>query len=288
MMAMMKNKFVVLFSLVVIVFISCQKEIDWGLGNGSTTQKLIRIKSKTGTDTTQIDYFYDAAKRIIREKTTGIVGGANLDNELIINRNSSGIITTSVQKAAALVAVGVDSVVTRHNYSTVTSRYTSSVFALAIPGTAITDSAVYNYDAGGRIISDAHYLQISGLPIPLPALLSLKNNYIYSASGVNIVTIQREAISTPGGSLSPVSSQDFTFDTKINPLIILNEAILLTRTGLYNGNNATKTILSNTIAPASNFTMDYTYQYNSSNKPDSSFGTRAPGGAITVSKYFYQ
>jgi len=284
----MKNKFVFLFSLLVIVFVSCQKEIDWGLGNGSTAQKLIRIKSKTGTDTTQIDYSYDAAKRIIREKTTGIAGGTNLDNELIINRNSSGIITTSVQKAAALVAVGIDSVVTRYNYNTGTSRYTSSVFALAIPGIAVNDSAVYVYDAGGRIISDAHYLQIGGLPIPLPALLSLKNNYIYSASGANLENIQQEAISTPGGPLSPVSSQNFTFDTKINPLIILNEAILLARTGLYNTNNATKTVLSNTISPASNFTMDYTYKYNSSNKPDSSFGTRTPGGAITATKYFYQ
>lgn len=284
----MKNKLIFLFSLLVIIFVSCQKEIDWGLGNGNTTQKLIRIKSKTGTDTTQIDYFYDAAKRIIREKTTGVAGTTNLDNELVINRNSSGIITKTVQKATALIAVGIDSVVTRYNYNTSTSRYTSSVVALAIPGIAVTDSAVYTYDAGGKIISDAHYLQIGGLPIPLPALLSLKNNYIYSASGTNLVTIQQEAITTLGGPLSPVASQGFTFDTKINPLIILNEAILLTRTGLFNANNATKAIVANTVSPASNFTMDYTYRYNSNNKPDSSFGTRTPGGAITAAKYFYQ
>ena len=284
----MKNKLIFLFSLLVIIFVSCQKEIDWGLGNGNTTQKLIRIKSKTGTDTTQIDYFYDAAKRIIREKTTGVAGTTNLDNELVINRNSSGIITKTVQKATALIAVGIDSVVTRYNYNTSTSRYTSSVVALAIPGIAVTDSAVYTYDAGGKIISDAHYLQIGGLPIPLPALLSLKNNYIYSASGTNLVSIGQEAISTLGGPLSPVASQVFTFDTKINPLIILNEAILLTRTGLFNANNATKAIVANTVSPASNFTMDYTYRYNSNNKPDSSFGTRTPAGAITVTKYFYQ
>lgn len=205
--AVIKNSFVILFALLVIIFVSCQKEIDWGLGNGSTTQKLIRIKSKTGTDTTQIDYFYDAAKRIIREKTTGIAGATNLDNELIINRNSSGIITKTVQIAAALIAVGIDSVVTRYNYNTGTSRYTSSVVALAIPGIAVTDSAVYTYNSGGRIISDAHYLQIGGLPIPLPALLSLKNNYVYSASGTNLVNIQQEAVSTPGDPLSPVASQ---------------------------------------------------------------------------------
>ena len=97
----MKKNTVGLLSLVVIVFVSCQKEIDWGLGNGNTAQQLIRIKSKTGTDTTQIDYYYDAAKRIIREKTTGVAGTTNLDNELVINRNSSGIITKTVQKAAA-------------------------------------------------------------------------------------------------------------------------------------------------------------------------------------------
>ncbi|HMK25260.1 MAG TPA: hypothetical protein VK483_04455 [Chitinophagaceae bacterium] len=278
---------VILFSI--LVFVSCQKEIDWGFDSGNpATKLLVRIKSKTGTDTTQLDYTYDAGKKIIREKTTGISGGTSLDNDLVIKRNASGIITTTVQKSAALLAAGIDSIETRYNYNTGTSKYTSSVFQISIPGFDVTDSAVYNYDGSGRITGDDHYLQINGLPIPLPPVLSLKNYYIYTASGSNIDSVKQDAATTPGGPLSPVSSQAYHYDSKINPLIISNEAILLTRTGLYNANNPTKAVVTNTVDPTQDFTMDYTYRYNNVNKPDSSYGTRTPGGTVTAAKYFYQ
>jgi len=286
----MKKIGVGLIIFFVLFLASCQKEIDWGLGGGGNTASklLVKIKSQTGTDTTQLDYYYDASKRMIREKTTGMSGATSLDNDLIIKRNSSGIITTSVQKAAALIAAGIDSIETRHNYDAAISKYTSSVFQLAVPGLTVIDSAVYSYDAGGRIASDAHYLKVSGLPIPLPPFLVLKNYYKYSASGSDMDSVKQDAASTPGGPLSPVSSQAYNFDTKTSPLIILNEAVLLTRTGLYNANNATKSTVANTITPANDFTMDYTYKYNTAGKPDSSSGTRTPGGAITASKYYYQ
>lgn len=285
----MNRRFIGILLFLTLVFVSCQKEIDWGLGGSNNPNMLlVKIKSKTGTDTTQLEYYYDASKRIIREKTTGMSGGTSLENDLVINRNSSGIITTTVQKAAALIAAGIDSIETRFNYNTGTSKYTSSVFVLAIPGFAVTDSAVYNYDGSGRITGDDHYLLVSGLPIPLPPVLGLKNYYIYSASGSNMDSIKQNAATTPGGPLTPVSSQAYSFDTKINPLIILNEAILLGRTGFYNTNNTKKATVTNTITPANDFTMDYTYKYNLVGKPDSSYGTRTPGGAVTASKYFYQ
>ena len=276
-------------SVIGMVLISFQKEIDWGTNGGTTVAgELYKINSHTGTDSTVIEYFFDAAKRVVQEKTTGVSAGQSLNNSLTISRNASGVISKTVQKADALVAAGIDSIVTRYNYSTVNSKYTSSVFDLAIPGFAVTDSAVYTYDAGGKIISDAHYLSIGGLPIPLPPVLVLKNNYTYSASGSNLEKLQRDASTTPGGPLSPVSSQTYTFDSKINPLIILNEGILLARTGLFNANNPLKTVVTNTVSPANDFTTDYIYKYNSLGKPDSSYGTRTPGGAITGSKYFYQ
>ena len=178
--------------------------------------------------------------------------------------------------------------VTRYNYNTGTSKYTSSVFDLNIPGFSVTDSAVYTYDGSGRITSDEHYLSIGGLPIPLPPILTLKNNYTYSGTGSNLNVLSQDAATTPGGPLSTVSVQTFSFDAKTNPLIILNEGILLARTGLYNATNATTAIVTNTVDPTQDFTMDYTYKYNSANKPDSSSGTRTPGGVVTTTKYFYQ
>jgi hypothetical protein len=193
-----------------------------------------------------------------------------------------------VQKAASLLAAGIDSVVTLYNYSTATSKYTSSVFQLSIPGLTVLDSAVYTYDASGKISKDEHYLQITGLPFPLPATLAARNTYTYSADGKNLVGIGTDAAIPPATTLSPATAQTYTVDVKVNPLIILNEAVLLNRAGLFNANNSTKAIVSNTIDPTQDFTMDYTYKYNSANKPDSAYGTRTPGGAVTATKYYYQ
>jgi hypothetical protein len=282
------KKLFLLLTVVTLAFLSCQKEIDWGLGV-SADQTLIRIKSKTGaTDTTQVDYSFDAGKRLVRELTNGIGAGQDLNNDLVIIRNTSGIITKTIQKAAALLAAGIDSVVTVFNYNTSTSRYTSSVFTIVVAGFGVKDSAVYTYNVNAMIAMDEHYLSVTGLPIPLPPLLSARNTYTYSSDGKNLLSVATDASLNPGDPLTPASAQNFTFDAKKNPLIILNEAILIGRAGLYNANNATKTVLSNTIDPTLNFTMDYTFKYNTGNKPDSSTGTRTPGGDITVTKYYYQ
>ncbi|MFN8292019.1 MAG: hypothetical protein U0U70_17325 [Chitinophagaceae bacterium] len=278
-------------ALTLLLFIaSCQKEIDWGTGGTVISgQRLVMIKSKTGTtDTTQVEYFYDAAGRLVREKTAGVAGGMSLDNDLVIKRNGAGIITVTVQKSPALVAAGIDSVETRYNYNTGTSRYTSSVFALSIMGFSVTDSAVYTYDGAGKITKDEHYLQSAGLPIPLPPVLSARNIYDYSSDGKNLLSVSTEAAIPPSTTLSPATSQTYTMDTKVSPLIILNEAVLLIRPGLFSANNAIKAAVTNTADPSQDFTMDYVIKYNSSNKPDSSYGTRSPGGAVTATKYYYQ
>lgn len=275
--------------LLFVLLLACQKEIDWGLnGGGGTGGPLFRIKSQTGTDTSQTDYTYDAAGRLIREKVAATSGTTDLGTELIINRNSSGIITTTVQKAAALVAVGVDSIVTRFNYNSTTSRYTSAIFTLSVLGFGVTDSAVFTYDAGGRISKDEHYSTLAGLPIPLPPTLSLRNTYTYDASGNNLLNVAQEAPSAPGGPLSPIASQTYTYDTRTNPLVLKNEAILLSRFGLYSASNTLKAIVADITDPTNNLTTDYTYRYNASGRPDSSYAVPTPAGDTTKAKYFYQ
>lgn len=275
--------------MLLVLLLACQKEIDWGLnGGGGTGGRLFRIKSQTGTDTSQTDYTYDAAGRLIREKVAATSGTTDLGTELIINRNSSGIITTTVQKAAALVAVGVDSIVTRFNYNSTTARYTSAIFTLTVLGFGVTDSAVFTYDAGGRISKDEHYSALAGLPIPLPPTLSLRNTYTYDASGNNLLNVTQEAPSAPGGPLAPIASQTYTYDTRTNPLVLKNEAILVSRFGLYSSGNILKAIIADITDPTNNLTTDYTYRYNATNRPDSSYAVPTPAGDTTKAKYFYQ
>lgn len=279
----MKKNELVIVTLAMLVISSCQKEIDWGAsGSLSANQILVKISSKTGTDSTIVSYTYNSQRKLIKESTTGISGGTVVDNELIINRNTSGVILNTVQKSPALIAAGIDSVITTYRYNSTTSIYTSSVFNLQLGGFNVADSAVYVYDAIGKITSEDHYLK-SGF---LPPFLALRNQYTYSPDGQDIIGVAQLAATTPGSPLVPVGGQTYSYDSKINPLITKNEAIVLARVGLYNAHNSLKTVVTNTVSPSSNFTIDFTYKYNSVNKPDSSFGTRT-GGAVTVSKYFY-
>lgn len=272
---------------ITLILGSCQKEIDWGTGNsGGVNQKLMQIKSQTGTDTSQVDYSYDAGNRLIRVKTAGISGGQSLDDDLVISRNSSGNITKGVQIAAALVAAGVDSIVTIYNYNASTSKYSYGISDLSIGGFSLSDSVAYTYDANGHISKDEHYIGISGSPIPIPPVLTLRDVYTYSGS--NLVTIDQNAATTPGGPLTLVGTQAYTFDSKVNPLVIGDEAILLSRFDLFGANNTKQLVVISTTSPSNNVTADYTYKYNSRNKPDSSFGTRTPAGTVTAAKYYYQ
>lgn len=281
----MKKSFAIIVILTAFLMYSCQKEIDWGTsGNLVAGQKLVKVISKTGTDSSIVTYSYDNQNRLIKEVTIGISGGTSLDNSLTINRNASGIILNTVQKSVALSGAGIDSILTNYYYNSTNSIYTASAFSISTMGFTVTDSALYTYDPTGKITSDIHYLK-TGI---LPPIQVLKNQYTYSPNGINLIGSDQLAPSTPGGPLSPVSTQTFSFDLKINPLIIKNEGILLVRPNLFSANNIAKLVLNSTASPAANFTQDYVYIYNSSNKPDSSYVTRTPGGAITASKYFYQ
>jgi YD repeat-containing protein len=262
---------------------ACQKEIDWGLGGGGN-QLLVRIVAKSGaSDSTVTTYTYNGQRKLIKETTVSVTGGNSVQTELILNRNSAGVITSAVQKSPDLAATGLDSIVTRFNYSN--NRYTSGVFSLNLMGLSFTDSTLYTYDGNGRIISDQHLLKSSLFPLPIPIPI-LKNVYTYSADGKNLVKQEQSAPNTPGGPLSPVSSQTYTFDTKVNPLILLSEAIILNRPDWFHANNVLTNQFASSQDPTLNFTLDNTYRYNASNKPDSLFSSRA--GQVTTSKFYYQ
>lgn len=270
------------FLLLTLFLAACQKEIDWG--TGSANQLLVKIVAKNGTtDSTITVYSYNAQRKLIKEQitSTAVGTGGGTQVEFIINRDASGVITSSVQKSPDLILTGIDSIVTRYNYSN--SKYTAGIFSLNVMGFAFTDSAVYTYDVNNRIISDQHYLKTSLFPLAIPIL---KNVYTYSADGTNLMKQEQSAPSTPGGPLSPVSNQTYTYDTKVNPLILLNEAIILNRADWFNANNVLTNQFASTASPTQNFTIDNTYRYNAANKPDSLFSIRA--GQLTTSKFYYQ
>lgn len=263
------------------ILLSCQKEIDWG--TTASDQLLVKVIAKSGvSDSVVTIYSYNAQRKLIREQAVTVAAGLPpVQTELTINRDASGVITSSVQKSPDLAAAGIDSLVTRYNYSN--SKYTAGIFSLTAMGFSFTDSAVYTYDANNRIISDQHFLKTALFPLTIPIL---KNDYSYSADGKNVIQQDQSAPAAPGGPLAPVSAQTYTHDAKINPLVLLQEAIILNRTNWFNASNVLISRLTNTLDPTQNQTIDNTYRYNTANKPDSLFSIQ--GGLLTTSKFYYQ
>jgi hypothetical protein len=276
------NKIVLIRGLIIaILFTSCQKEIDWGLGGGSDAL-LIKTVQKTGADSVTTTYSYDASKRLTLEKIVGMSGGINVGNELKIVRDGSGVITKTIQKSDVLIAAGIDSVIRRFNYNSSNGRYTSALFDLTVSGFSITDSSAFQYDASGNISTELHYQKLD----PLPYILSFKQEYIYA--GNNLVSTKQYSFDPLTMTYDLIATINFTYDNKSAALKTGIEAIVITRPGYYGNNNATKNEFIDATDPANNFTDSLVYTYNASKKPLTAVSTKTPPGTISNITYYYQ
>ena len=272
---------IVFFFLLSAFLVSCQKEIDWGLTN-ATEKMLIRVVKKSGTDSVITNYTYDASKRLVREKTTGTWQTVDRDNDMTIVRNSTGVIIKVIEKAQYLIASGVDSVVTRYNYDLATSRYASSVADLNQGGISVSDSVAYRYDMSGRIIRDDHFQSVTGFP----TVQLFKQEYVYTASG-NIDSVKQFSHNPLSGVFTLSIIYTYMYDTKVNPMKLNNEAILLYRFPLFGANNALR-IQSKFISnPAFDSNSDLVFTYTG-NKPQTAVSTDMPGAIVSNITYFYQ
>src|SRR5437762_2814530 len=162
---------------------SCQKEAEFankdngGNGNNNTDELLVKMVSKTGLDSMVTTFAYNTNKRVIFERKTGTDDQGNFVNtEYHFHRNASGIITDYSTIDPDLIAQGIDSIPTIVHYNS--SRYTSYVISISIPGFTLLDSAVYVYDGSGKIIEEDLYESPSGLGSDY--YFSGKVDYIYA------------------------------------------------------------------------------------------------------------
>jgi hypothetical protein len=281
---------VLIFSVLIVILISCQKEIDLAPGNGgggggTTGNRLIKTVSKTATDSVITIYTYNSSGKVINVKSTGMSGGQDMGNEYRYYRNGSGIITRTVQINPNLIVAGIDSVTTIVNYNTSASRYTSNVFSLSLFGFTVNDSSVHVYDASGKLIRNDEYQAIPLLGQPYE--LSLKTMYTYDVSGnVKQMDIYSHDVTTGADDL--VSTVKYTFDTKTAAISYGADAIGIGQPDLVSVNNVIKAEIIDVSDPTNNRTLDNTYIYNSSNRPATGTSTLTPPGTVNNLSFFYQ
>lgn len=283
-----------LLGLLGLTLLSCQKESDFantnnsgggGSGGNNSSDLLVRMVQKVGSDSVVSVYGYNANKKLILLKKSGIdEQGDPVNSEYHFHRNAAGIITDYSLIDPDLIAFGIDSVTTIVHYNSSTSRYTSYVLNINIPGYVLLDSSVFVYDGSGRIIGEKFYESLSGLGNDY--FLSGTLNYTYSAGG-NVSRLDIHDLDQSGAEIFTATSI-ITYDSKTNPLQLGNEGLLLEHPEWASVNNITKAQASDSGGPADDQTVSVTYTYNSGNKPTTSVSTLVPDNITINTAFYYQ
>jgi hypothetical protein len=278
--------FVTLALILSVIFMSCQKEISYedpnGTGGGTNTTtvgtKLIRIGSKSGSDTTTTEYTYNSANRVTGFKVTGTSGGQQVDQSVDFVRNSSNVITQQVYKDVSLSQYGLTSITTNFTYDATASHYKYGLTTISVLGNTYKDSVVYIYDASNNLTSSIDYEDAGTGYSPYT-----KDEYTYTGS--NLGSMKSSTYNDTTSTYVVDYTSSFEYDTKINPLKFVADAPVLGMTTFYSANNVTKETAVIT-SPSSTQSVTSSYTYNSNNMP--SIGTLISNSGTAVATYYYQ
>lgn len=277
----MKNLLTAVLIVSCLTFFSCQKEPKpdgfngGGNNNNSSSGLLSKMVIKNGSDSNVASFTYNSSNKLIGVYSSGVDAGTVIDTRETFTRNAQGIITQIVTKDADLIASGIDSVVSKINYSG--GRYISRVSIIDFFGVfQFKDSAIFTYDGSGNVVTVEDLLDVGTGYEPY-----VKQQFTYTSK--NISAVKTYLYDDAAGKYVEESTETRTYDSKVSPLILGNEAFALNYNSWYSANNAIKSVTVSPTDPTLNGTQDVTYTYNSSNKPVSGTTVIQGGTTATIS-----
>jgi hypothetical protein len=272
-------KVLLLLILVTSILFSCQKEIDSAIaggGNGGTTDVLLqKLVSRSGSDSSTLEFGYNSSKTLMTLNTINVTNGTTSLTRERVERNSQGIIQKLIIKDDQYQQLGLDSVVTVMGYSS--GRYISKVTTIDLGIVVFKDSVVLIYDAGGKVVTERIYDDLA------TGNYEENSKIEYTYSGNNIATIKQYSYDGTTYSLVVTYSYD-EYDNKVSPMNIGFEAFVFDSPAMYSFNNPTKSSISDT---GSSQTFTTTYTYNSANKPLTATSIIQPGNSTATATYYY-
>ena len=280
------KKILILLSAVAGILSACQKEASLedpnatpGTGGTTPTGLLTRNVFVAGGDSIMVDYGYDAAKRLTNF-TYATTGGGNSSKRIV--RNGAGIITQYISKGEDLLSSGIDSTVTSLNYNAAQSRYTYSITLFDYQGITYKDSSAFTYDGSGNLTTKTAYLT-SG---PAPYQVYQKTEYTYVSGNVSSEKYYSPDATGTGWELE--ATYNYTYDSKVNPVKLGTEAMIVLDDASYFGNNnVTMLDYVDGTDPSFNFSLNTTYTYSNTNKPSGGTTVETPGSASYTLRYYY-
>jgi|SRR6185295_18912132 len=276
----MRANVALLLILVTMVLFSCQKEIDFasaGGGSGGTTDVLLqKLVSRSGSDSSTLEFGYNSSKKLMTLNTTDVTSGTTSLTRERVERNSQGIIQKLIVKDDQYQQLGLDSVVTVMEYSS--GRYVSKVTTIDLGIVVFKDSVVLIYDGGGNVVTERIYDDLATGNYEENAKID------YTYSGSNIATIKQYSYDGSTYSLVVTYSYD-EYDNKVSPMNIGFEAFVFDSPAMYSSNNPTKSSIADS---GSSQTFVTSYTYNSANKPLTAMSAIQPGNSTATGTYYYQ
>ena len=265
---------------VTLILFSCQKEVDFANSNGDnsgTSNALLqKLVSRSGTDSSILEFGYNSSGKLMTLNTTDVTSGTTSLTRERVERNSQGIIQKLVIKDDVYQQAGLDSVVTTMEYTG--GRYVSKITVIDLGVVVFRDSVALYYDAGGKVMTEKIYDDLGTGSYEENAKID------YTYTGNNIATIKQYSYDGSAYSLVATYSYD-EYDNKSSPLNIGFDAFVFDAPAMFSANNPTK---SSTADSGSSQSFTTTYTYNAANKPLSATSTIQPGGSTATATYYYQ
>ena len=279
-----------LFSLcaATILFSACKKESSLenpdnnpggGVGGGNPAQALLtRMVFVAGGDSVATDYTYDANKRLTTF-TYATTGGGNIFKRIV--RNSAGIMTGFITKSEELQGLGIDSLVTTLNYDNTENRYAYSTSSLSVGGVSYNDSTAYIYDGNRNLTQKVSYAQVSS------ATYEPYQKVEYSYGSGNVLS-EKYYDTDNNGNWQLLGTYDYSYDSKINPIKLGHEAMIVLDDGTYfSNNNVISMGITDPADPSNNYSLTTTYIYNSADKPSSGESVETGTSNKYALRYYY-
>jgi len=275
----MRKCSILLLAAATLGLFSCQKEVDFANsngGNGPTDVVLQKLVSKSGSDSSTLEFGYNSSGKLMTLNTIDVTSGTTSITRERVDRNPQGIIERLIIKDDQYQQAGLDSVVTVMEYNS--GRYISKVTTIDLGIVVFRDSVLLIYDAQGEVITEKIYDDLATGSYEENAKID------YTYSGNNIATIKQYSYDGSTYSLVFTSTYD-EYDNKVSPMNIGIEAFLFDSPAMYSSNNPTKSSIADSGSSQA-FTTSYTY--NSVNKPLTATSTIQPGNSTATGTYYYQ
>lgn len=239
---------------------ACQKEVEVPLMVPGPVPIQVRLErmvyQHSATDSSVTDLLYDAAGRFAGfDAPDGdpLLGGFT---SCRISRNANGLIQSYTVRN--ITATGQQETHYRVLYDAARRQYACRVATFSFNGLPLSDSTVFDY-ANGRLTASRFLIREpqSGVSDTLG-----KFEFTYDGSG-NLSKIRTLVADSATRNMNPVADLLLTFDTRLNPLPLGLEGVVLDQLFFVSPANFTRVAVQDlrTATPAENvFQINYTYR----------------------------